>query len=107
VTARREVLPRLTNATAHWDAEAARVRYFANFNDSDEWIEVTGEEFSQLTRLYAQQAIDVISMRAGSICAAVGSTLERVNAAMEEFAIFRKAMEAMMPKKAAPEDKEN
>lgn len=100
MTARREAMPCLNNAAAHWDAEAVKVRYFASFEGSDEWVEITGEEFSQLTQLYAQQAIDVI-------CDAVGSTLDRVNAAMEEFAIFRKAMEAMLPRQHAPEDKEN
>jgi hypothetical protein len=93
-------MPRLCGASAHWDAEAGKVCYFAGFEGSDEWIEVTGEEFAQLTRLYTQEAIDFA-------CDAIGSTVERVNAAMEEFSIFRKAMEAMMPRQRSPEDKEN
>jgi hypothetical protein len=108
MTARRESMPCLSGARAHWDAEAQRVRYFASFegapDDADdaenEWIEIPAEDFARLTNLYAQEAIDYI-------CHAVTSTLEHVNSAMEEFMVFRKAMEAMMPRQSAPEDKGN
>lgn len=100
MTQRRDSMPYVNGTSAHWDAEASKVRYFASFDSTDDWIEITGEDFSHLSRHFAQGTIDVI-------CDAVASTLEHVNAAMEEFMIFRKAMEAMMPKKVSPEDKEN
>jgi hypothetical protein len=101
MTQRRDSMPCLNGTSAHWDAEAGKVRYYASFDGSDEWIEVPGEDFARLTHLHAQEAIDVI-------CDAITSTLDRVNTAMEEFMVFRKVLEAMMPRPAsAPEDKEN
>lgn len=100
MTIRRDTMPCLCGARAHWDAEASKVRYFASFEGRDEWVEITGEEFSRLTQHYAQDAIDFA-------VDAIASTLERVNSAMEEFMTFRKAMEAMMPRPKASEDKEN
>lgn len=108
MTARRESMPCLNGAEARWDAEASKVRYYARFEGadeksdeaSDEWIEVPPEDFARLTHLYAQETIDYV-------CHAISSTLDRVNVAMEEFMVFRKAMEAMMPRQRAPEDKEN
>jgi hypothetical protein len=100
VTARFDSMPFLSAARAHWDAEGRRVRYLASFDGTDEWIEISGEDFSRLTQFYAQEAIDVI-------CDSIASTLDRVNAAMEEFTIFRKAMEAMIPRQGTPEGKEN
>lgn len=100
MTARRDSMPSLNGASAHWDAEADKVRFYANFDGSDEWIEIPGEDFTRLTQLHAQEAIEVI-------CGAITSTLDRVNTAMEEFMIFRKAMEAMMPRHSTPEGKEN
>lgn len=100
MTARREGMPSLNGTSAHWDAEASKVRYFANFEGTDDWVEITGEDFSHLSRHYVRETVDFI-------CDAIASTVERVNSAMEEFMVFRKAMEAMMPKKPSPEDKEN
>jgi hypothetical protein len=100
MTARRESMPTLSGARAHWDTEAQRVRYFASFegaNEEDEWIEVPADDFARLTHLYAQETVD-------HICYAITSTLERVNNAMEEFLVFRKAMEAMMPRPSPAEE---
>jgi hypothetical protein len=91
-------MPLLSGTAAHWDAEASKIRYYANFDGTDEWVEVSGEDFSHLSRHFAREAVDVI-------CDAVSSTIERLNAAMEEF--FRKAMEALMPRPAPPEEREN
>jgi hypothetical protein len=96
VTSRRDTMPRLCGASAHWDAEGSKVRYFAIFDGDDECVEVTGEEFSRLTQHYAQDAIDFA-------VDSIATTLERVNAAMEEFMTFRKAMEGMMPRQSPPE----
>jgi hypothetical protein len=100
MTQRRETMPCLNGASAHWDAEASQVRYYANFDGSDEWVEVPGEDFARLTQHYTQEAIELV-------CHAVTSTLDRVNTAMEEFMVFRKAMEAMMPRQSTPEGREN
>lgn len=98
MTARRESMPSLAAAAARWDAEAGKVRYYACFDGTDEWIEVTGEDFDRLTRLFAQEAIDVV-------CEAITSTLERVKDTLEEFSSFREQMEklAKMSASAAPE----
>ena len=96
MTARRDAMPCLVSARAHWDAEAGKVCYFAGFEGGDEWVEVTGEEFSRLTQHYAQDAIDFA-------CDAIATTLEHVNNAMEEFMTLRKAMESMMPRQSPPE----
>jgi len=100
VTTRSEALPCLNGTEARWDADGGRVRYYARFDGTDEWVEVSGEDFSHLSRHFARETVDVI-------CDAVSSTIERLNAAMEEFAIFRKAMEALMPRPAPPEEREN
>ncbi len=103
MTARRETMACLSAADARWDAEAGKVRYFACFEGTEEWIEVPGEDFDRLTRLLAQEAI-------GFVCDSVSTTLDRVNGAMEKFMDLRKTMEAMMPKPTSappPEDKEN
>lgn len=100
MTARRESMPLLNGTAAHWDADATKVRYYANFDGSDDWVEITGEDFSHLSRHFARETVDVI-------CDAVSSTIERLNAAMEEFAIFRKAMEALMPRPVPGQEREN
>ncbi len=101
MTQRREAMPCLSGASAHWDAGGGKVRYFANFEGTDEWIEVPGEDFSRLTQLFAQMTIDVI-------CDAITSTLDRVNAATEEFVTFRKAVEEMYERqRATPRDEGN
>ena len=102
MTARRESMPLLCAACARWDGEAGCVRYFATFEGAadDEWVEVPAEDFDRLTRLYAQEAVDYA-------CDAVGTTLEQVTLAMQELAVFRRALEEMAPRPAHPGDKEN
>lgn len=96
MTALRDTLPCLVGASAHWDAEGNKVRYFAMFDGGKEWVEVTGDEFSRLTQHYAQDAIDYA-------VESITSTLEKLNSAMDEFSTFRNAMEGMMPRRSAPE----
>jgi hypothetical protein len=98
VTVRRASMPSLSAADARWDAEAGKVCYFACFEGTDEWIEISAEDFDRLTRLFAQEAIDVV-------CEAISSTLEHVKDTLEEFSSFREQMEklAKMSTSAAPE----
>ena len=102
MTARQESMPLLCAACARWDAEASRVRYFASFEGAtdDEWVEVPAEDFERLTRLYAQEAVDYA-------CDAVATTLEHVNLAMQELAVFRRILEEMAPRVPHSEDREN
>lgn len=88
MTARRESMPCLTDARAHWDADASKVRYYASFEGSDEWIEVAGEDFDRLTRLFAQEAID-------TICNEVTSTLDHLKATLADFSAFREGLEKL------------
>lgn len=91
-TVRRESMPVLVRAAAHWDAEASKVRYYACFegaNDDDaKWTEVPGEDFDRLTRLFAQEAIDIV-------CHEVVETLEHLKATLEEFSAFREGLEKL------------
>ena len=104
MTARRESMPYISNVSAHWDADAGKVCYFACFEGSDAWTEIPAEDFDRLTRMFAQEAIDFV-------CETVTSTLDRVNNVMEEFAVWRQTMESMAPKPTAvavePDGKEN
>ena len=102
MTARVESMPCLNGAKARWDAETQRVRYFANFEGTDEWIEVMGEEFDRLLKLYAQEAIDGISD-------AIMGTLENVRAVLTDFTAIRQEMEKLsqMTRPPAPEGAEN
>ena len=102
MTARCETMPCLVDARAHWDAEASRVRYFASFDGSDEWVEVPGEDFARLVQLYSQEAID-------AICNAITETLDNVKSTLSEFMAFRQEMEklAQMTRPSAPEGTEN
>ena len=88
MTARRESMPCLSGAQAHWDTESGKVRYYAVFEGSDEWIEVPGEDFSRLVQLYAQETIDVI-------CNTITSTLDNVKTALAEFSTFREGLEKL------------
>ena len=79
------------------------MRYFACFEGAEEdaSVEIPAEDFDRLTRMLAHEAIDFV-------CAAVSSTLDRVNYAMEEIMGLHQEMESMVPQDAgAPEDKEN
>lgn len=102
MTARQESMPCLNGARAQWDAEAERVRYYANFDGTDEWVEIPGEDFSRLVKLYSQEAID-------AICNAITGTLDNVKATLAEFMSFRQEMEklAQMTRPSAPEGTEN
>jgi len=88
-------MPYLSAASARWDAEAEKVCYFACFEGGDEWIEIPADDFDRLTRLFAQEAIDLV-------CESVTTTLDRVNDAMGEFMAFRKAMEEMYERQRPP-----
>ena len=81
-------MPCLTDARAHWDAEGSRVRYYAAFEGTGEWIEVPGEDFSRLVQLYSQEAI-------GVICDTITGTLDDVRATLAEFAAFREGLEKL------------
>src|SRR5262245_42065083 len=100
MTQRRVSMPLLNDVSAHWDAEQCKVCYYANFDGTDEWVEITGEDFSLLSLHYARETADII-------CDAVSATIDRLNEAMEEFAIFRRALEAIMPRPPSPGEKEN
>jgi hypothetical protein len=101
MTARQESMPCLNGSRAQWDAETERVRYFANFDGTDEWIEIPGED-SRLVQLYSQEAID-------AICNAITGTLDNVKATLAEFMTFRQEMEKLsqMTRPSAPEGTEN
>ena len=88
MTARRESMPCLIDARAHWDAEASCVRYYANFEGTDEWIEVPGEDFTRLVQLYSQEAIN-------GICHSITSTLDNVQATLADFSAFREGLEKL------------
>jgi len=45
MTARQESMPA--------DVDVAKVRYYANFEGTEQWIEVPPEDFNRLTRLFA------------------------------------------------------
>lgn len=102
MTARQESLPCLNGARARWDADAGRVRYFANFEGTDDWSEVPGEDFSRLVQLYSQEAID-------AICNAITGTLDDARATLAQFMAFRQEMEKLsqMTRPPAPEGAEN
>ena len=88
MTARQESMPCLNGARARWDEEAHKVRYYANFEGTDEWIEVPGEDFTRLVQLYSQEAIN-------GICHSITSTLENVQATLAEFSAFRDGLEKL------------
>ena len=102
MTARQESMPCLNGARARWDTEADKVRYYANFDGTDDWIEIPGEDFSRLVQLYSQEAID-------AICNTITGTLDNVRATLAEFTAFRQEMEkfAQMTRPSAPEGTEN
>jgi hypothetical protein len=81
-------MPALSSASARWDAEATKVRYYASFEGTAEWIEVPPEDFDRLTRLFAQEAIDVI-------CEAISTTLNDVRTTLAEFSAFREGLEKL------------
>ena len=88
MTARRESMPCLSDARAHWDVETGKVRYYAAFEGSEEWIEVPGEDFSRLVQLYSQEAIN-------AICHSITSTLENVQSTLADFSAFREGLEKL------------
>lgn len=100
MTLRRESMPTLVCARAHWDPDASKVRYYAQFESSDEWIEVTGEDFDRLTRLFAQEAIDMC-------CCAITETLDDVRSTLGEFSAFREGLEKLSDMTKARESKED
>jgi len=98
MTARSESMPQFSEARAQWDAEQGKVRYFACFEGADEWVEVPGEDFDRLTRLFVQESIDFV-------CESIVTTLDHVKATLDDFAAFRDQMEklAKMTAARAPE----
>lgn len=104
MTARVESMPCLNGVRARWDATTSQVRYFANFEGTDEWIEILGEEFDRLVKLYAQESIEAISD-------VVMGTLENVRAVLADFTAFRQEMEKLSqmtrPPAPAPDGAEN
>lgn len=88
MTARRESMPCLSDARAHWDADAGTVRYYAAFEGSEEWIEVPGEDFARLVQLFSQEAIN-------AICHSITSTLENVQSTLADFSAFREGLEKL------------
>ena len=99
MTQRRDSMPCLSAASARWDAEAEKIRYFASFDGSEEWIEVSGKDFSRLTRIHAREALDVI-------CDTIASTLDRVNEVLGELTTFRKTMEELYMQQKSPSSDE-
>ena len=101
MTARRESMPCLSDARAHWDSETSTVRYYAAFEGTEEWIEVPGEDFSRLVQLYSQEAIN-------AICHSIMSTLENVQSTLADFSAFREGLEKLSEMtKARAEGAEN
>ena len=88
MTQRSESMPQLSNVRATWDEEARKVRYSACFEGTDDWIEIPGEDFDRLTRLFAQESIDFI-------CDSIVTTLDHVKATLDDFATFRDQMEKL------------
>lgn len=86
-------LPALVDAVARWDDEAQKVRYYATFDETDAWVEISGEEFSNVTRANVQDAVVAISHH-------VGETLSRVQEVLDEFGTFREKMEDMFGRHA-------
>lgn len=86
MTLRRESMPVLSGTRAHWDVELSKVRYYANFESSDDWIEVPAEDFDRLTRLFATEAIDMC-------CYAVTQTIDDIKAVLGEFSAFKDGLE--------------
>jgi hypothetical protein len=81
-------MPALVCARAHWDPDTAKVRYYAQFESSDAWIEIPGEDFDRLTRLFAQEAIDMC-------CCTITETIDDVRETLGEFAAFREGLEKL------------
>lgn len=81
-----EDLPMLVDAATRWDTEARRVRYYAMWDDTNAWIEVSAEEFANVTRVSVQDAVIAIGQH-------VDATLTRVREVLEEFGTFREKME--------------
>ena len=101
MTARRESMPCLNDARAHWDVETSKVRYYAAFEGSEEWIEVPGEDFARLVQLYSQEAIN-------AICHSITTTLDNVQSTLAEFSAFREGLEKLSAMtKARAEGTEN
>jgi len=91
MTTRRESMPCLVQAVARWDAGENKVRYYAAFEgtaDEEEWIEVPGEDFDRLTRMFTQEAVD-------AICHEVVETLDHVKSTLAEFSAFREGLEKL------------
>ena len=86
MTLRRESMPTLVCSRAHWDPDASKVRYYAQFESSDEWIEIPGEDFDRLTRLFSQEAIDMC-------CCAITETIDDVRETLGEFSALREGLE--------------
>lgn len=91
-------MPCLNGARARWDAEARQVRYYANFEGTDDWIEIPGEDFSRLVQLYSQESTD-------AICNMITGTLDKVKDTLADFTDFREGLEkrSQMTKPTAPE----
>lgn len=86
MTLRRESMPALVCVRAHWDADASKVRYYAQFESSDGWIEVPPEDFDRLTRLFAQEAIDMC-------CCSITETLDNLRETLGEFSGLKEGLE--------------
>jgi hypothetical protein len=100
--ARQDSMPCLNGVRARWDQEVGKVRYYANFEGTDDWIEIPGEDFSRLVQLYSQESID-------AICNAITGTLDNVKATLAEFMAFRHEMDKLsrMTQPPTPEGTEN
>ena len=91
MTMRMDSMPCLAEAVARWDAESNKVRYYASFEgqeDNAKWVEVSGEDFDRLTRLFTQEAID-------AICHQIYETLDHVKATLADFSAFREGLEKL------------
>jgi hypothetical protein len=96
MTLRMDSMPALSGTRANWDAELSKVRYYANFEGSDDWIEVPGEDFDRLTRLYATEAIDMV-------CFSITQAIENIKGVLGEFSAFKEGLEEKFGTKARPE----
>jgi len=86
MTLRRESMPVLCGTRAHWDVELSKVRYYAGFEGSDDYVEVSAEDFDRLTRLFATEAIDMC-------CYAVTQTIDDIKAVLTDFSAFKDGLE--------------
>jgi hypothetical protein len=85
----------LIDAEARWNAEAGKVCYYAQLSETEAWIEITAEEFANVTR-------GGILTSANLVCAQVCQTADHLREVLEDFLAFRKNVESAIESWRSP-----